>query len=127
MKRVNVDAGSNACWLWTGLVNNRGYGRIRRGRRADGEVFAHRASYELHVSQILDGLEVCHSCDTPACVRPDHLFVGTHKENLQDAARKGCTALGDIGLDCLVSEADSFTVERVRIYETPTSWADCCG
>lgn len=86
-----VDKSGN-CWLWVGLKNVGGYGRIR----VDGQqTTAHRFSYELHYGPIPDGMLVCHKCDTPACVNPSHLFLGTNLDNIQDRTQKGRTASGD--------------------------------
>lgn len=73
------------CWLWTGARYEHGYGKINQIGR---ENLAHRYAYRLFVGPIDDGLHVCHSCDNPLCVNPEHLWLGTHQDNMTDRDRK---------------------------------------
>lgn len=77
----------DGCWLWTAVVNDDGYGHFTR--QSGREVYAHRFSYELHKGQIPKGMSVMHLCDKPRCVNPEHLKLGTHRENMVDARLKG--------------------------------------
>lgn len=72
---------NSGCWLWTGRATVLGYGQLRTQ-------YAHRFSYALH-KQDPGSLNVCHRCDVPSCVNPDHLFLGTQKDNIQDMFAKG--------------------------------------
>lgn len=77
---------TDGCWLWAGCLTTKGYGQLtwQNRRRA-----AHRVSWGIAYGEIPKGIEVCHHCDVPRCVRPDHLFLGSHRENMQDAQNKG--------------------------------------
>lgn len=76
----------NGCWNWVGTVHHDGYGVFGHNGKS---VRSHRASYEYHVGNIPSGMLVCHTCDNPLCINPDHLFVGTASDNAKDMIKKG--------------------------------------
>lgn len=78
---------SNGCWIFSASPNREnGYGRIWFNRKHH---FAHRISYEMHFGKIPKDKLVLHKCDNPPCVNPDHLFLGTDKDNTHDCIAKG--------------------------------------
>ena len=82
---------SDGCWLWIGGRDSRGYGAFKAERMTK----AHRYSWELHFGKIQNGLFVLHRCDNPPCVCPDHLFLGTHLENMADMRAKDRSHRGE--------------------------------
>lgn len=79
---------TTGCWLWLGAIGTWGYGVLSPGGSLPVRS-AHRVSWEIHNGPIPDGLFVCHHCDVRHCVRPDHLFLGTAKDNVADMIAKG--------------------------------------
>ena len=91
--KVNKN-GTDGCWFWTASTNSSGYGQIGLGGHDGPPVAAHRVSWEIHNGPIPEGnfygtTLVCHHCDEPLCVNPDHLFLGTQFDNMRDASKKG--------------------------------------
>lgn len=82
---------TDGCWEWQASTRQSGYGQFYvpgpNGEKLMEQ--AHRVSYMLTFGDIPDGLHVCHACDNPLCVNPDHLWLGTRNDNMQDMARKG--------------------------------------
>ena len=73
------------CWIWTGGTNGKDYGVYRMNGSLQ---YAHRIALSTEVGQLPSSRQACHKCDNPPCVRPSHLYVGTHSSNLRDAYRR---------------------------------------
>lgn len=84
---------NSGCWLWIASLNNKGYGRIMF--KTGKQLLAHRFSYILSYGEIPQGLNVCHKCDTPSCVNPDHLFLSDQAGNIRDMIKKGRMPKGE--------------------------------
>jgi hypothetical protein len=84
-QRLELDE-ETGCWNWTGAKTPDGYGNLKRGGKS---IAAHRYAFEKLVGPIPSGACILHSCDNPACCNPDHLRVGSQKENIHDAIERG--------------------------------------
>lgn len=104
---------TDTCWNWTGAKTN-GYGVI--GTRRSTIEKAHRISYMMHKGDFQQNLCVCHTCDNPACVNPDHLFIGSHKDNAIDKIAKGRNRENPVrGEKQGLSKLRENSVKRIRI------------
>jgi hypothetical protein len=82
---------TDTCWLWTGALNTSGRGILRVNYKT---VQAHRLSYERYKGSVPPGMCVCHTCDVGNCVNPEHLWLGSHQDNMSDMAKKGRSTKG---------------------------------
>lgn len=94
LTKIKVD--DSDCWIWFGGDNGR-YPIIRYKRK---NFFAHRLSFELFKNQKIGDKFVCHTCDKSLCINPDHLFLGSHKDNMKDASSKKRMAFGEKHYQC---------------------------
>lgn len=98
------------CWLWTASVNPAGYGQINLGRNMMRQV--HRVAWELSNGPIPEGMFVCHRCDVPRCVRPEHLFLGTQADNMRDASQKGRMHPGELTIGARLTAGQAVEIRR---------------
>ena len=111
----------NGCWIWHGTKVTRGYGQIS----SNGKIWrAHRLSWALHKGNIPAGVLVLHKCDNPSCVNPEHLFLGSVQDNVDDRIKKGRSARGSNMGSSKLTEANVHAIrERLSHAETHASIA----
>lgn len=104
----------STCHHWVGATNPKGYGNFLVDRKIEK---AHRVAYMLYVGVIPDGMVICHKCDNPSCVNPDHLFLGTYQDNHDDMYRKGRDkhAVGENQGASKLSESDVIEIRSLSL------------
>lgn len=105
----------NGCMKWVGVKDKNGYGRFKSKQKI---VLAHRFSYQLYHGEIPEGMFVCHQCDNPPCVAPNHLFIGSNKDNMQDMIKKGRknAAKGIKHHTAILSPAEAWQIRNLLEY-----------
>jgi len=112
-RRIDSSAGADACWPWSGSVDQSGYGMVALDGHARR---THRVAYALAVGPIPTGMLVCHHCDNPPCCNPAHLFLGTLTDNNRDRANKGRSAAlrGERNGNSKIADADAHVIRLRR-------------
>lgn len=113
----------SGCWLWLGYWNPKNYPIIRKPPYEMKR--AHRKAYEMTYGAIPEGMQVCHKCDTRPCVNPEHLFLGTNQDNVDDRNRKGRQARGERHSSSRLTEA--MVLEIRGSSESAASWSRRTG
>lgn len=113
---VDVSSDQDSCWHWNGCRDRKGYGQFRWNGR---NMLVHRISWEIANGPIPDGLGVLHHCDNPRCIRPDHLFVGTQSDNMQDCADKRRTTKGERNTRAVLTQSQVDEIRRRYIPRDP--------
>lgn len=102
---------NSGCWIWSRGKDKDGYGKVKIDGRS---LRAHRVTWEYVNGPIPEGMLLCHRCDNPSCVNPDHLFLGCHKNNHEDRGAKGRTARGERHGRAKLTVADVLSIRETK-------------
>lgn len=101
---------TESCWIWTGSKFPRGYGCISFCNKNRS---VHKLSYQIFIGPVSNGLEVCHKCNNKACLNPEHLYLASHKENLNHASRDGLIPFGENGSNSKLKQIDVDEIRKI--------------
>lgn len=120
---------SSGCIIWTGSKDTDGYGQIGLGDGPDRNRKTHRVVYAMAYGEFDQSLHVLHTCDHPSCIRPSHLFLGTHADNMADMAQKGrASKQGKISLAATIPASTKKQIRSLREAGKPVRFiAEACG
>jgi hypothetical protein len=105
---------TDSCWIWKAKARCNGYGLFKINQR---NIPAHRISYQIHNGDFDFNLHVLHKCDIRNCVNPDHLFLGTNKDNVDDKVSKDRQAKGSDNGNSILSENDVIEIKELLKYK----------
>ena len=111
LEKRTVVLAESGCWIWMLSTTKGGYGKASVGGKSE---LAHRAVWEARNGPIPEGLLLCHKCDTPSCVNPYHMFLGTHQHNALDMVSKGRSAKGEKSAKAKLSAGLVETIRQMR-------------
>ena len=111
--KVRIGRTPDECWEWTAYKDKHGYGKFSSGPHHGLHCLAHRSAWQLLNGPVPGGLDVLHKCDNRSCCNPNHLFVGTHQENMSDMKQKGRSVgfAGETNPSAILTEKE---VQKIR-------------
>lgn len=110
-KNTLIPSDKSQCWLYQKSIDHKGYAHLKT---RDIVIKAHRFSYKHHIGEIPNGLFVCHKCDVRNCVNPNHLFLGTNQDNMNDMCQKGRKVMPK-GIDVYCAKLDENQVKEIKL------------
>lgn len=117
---MKVKKREGTCWTWTAATDKDGYGVFWYNNKAQ---YAHRVSWQLTNGLITSDQVVCHRCDNPLCVRPDHLFLGSYYDNILDKVKKQRSSLNEQNPNSKLTKSQVRDIKKRASKETQTALA----